>query len=277
MNEHGKESLIEAKELNRNVNTPHQSLSANGFFAAIDAMIENAPDESEGVSAIDTLKSNEPPLESPPVRENEAIQLPSWMDGWPLRHYCRDVYPRDTEDINAQKWWAAYDKAIAAAEKGAMILLYGIHGSGKTQIAARVAIDISSRAIKAKKEGQFTVGSPIEKPRIYRKAMEFFNDIRATYDTPGETEKSAIERYASARLVCIDEAHERGEKPFEDRQLTLLIDKRYDAMMPTILITNLQKKDFAKSLSPAIYSRMTENAVSIHCDWESFRAKMRDI
>jgi len=251
--------------------TPSEHIHGSEFLAALDAMILAAPDDSECVSAIDASESTAPTRMS----ENEQISLPSYMDGWPMRHYCRDVFPRDSEDENVQKWWGAFDKALAAAEKGATILLHGKHGTGKTQIAAMVAMQISSRTFKPKKEGGFTM-SPVEKPRIYRKAMEFFNDIRATYDTPGLTEKSVIDRYSSARILCIDEAHDRGEKPFEDRQLTLLIDKRYDAMLPTILLTNLGKPEFAKGLSPAIYSRMTENAISIPCDWDSFRSQMRE-
>jgi len=88
-------------------------------------------------------------------------------------------------------------------------------------------------------------------------------------DKPSEGE--VIDKLVDAAFLVIDEAHVRGESVYEDNKLTHIIDERYDAMRPTMLITNLSNKDFAAQLSPSILSRIEEIGGGIECNWESYR------
>jgi DNA replication protein DnaC len=245
---------------------PHDH-KAESHTSIIDAMIAALPDEPEQQTS-DNFE------EDMTLSDRDVIsELPKHFDGWPQRHVNRSVDPKDPVDDRAWKWWEAYDTAFHAAKSGALIVIYGGHGSGKTQMCMEIAKKLPDRFFPAKKEGAFTL-APIHRPLLYRKAMEFFNDIRSTYGANRkETERDVINRYADAALVVIDEAHQRGEKEFEDRQLTLMLDKRYDAMLPTILVTNLTREDFYATLSPAVKSRMIETAEGIEANWRSFRSR----
>lgn len=237
------------------------------FLSGIDAMIAALPDEPDEQSSDNAEEG------STPDNVNTIQELPSHFDGWPKRHIDRTVDPKDPVDYRAWKWWEAHDAAFHAAKHGALIVIYGGHGSGKTQMCMEIARKLPDRFFPTKKEGAFTL-VPIHRPLLYRKAMEFFNDIRSTYGGKSkETERDVINRYANASLVVIDEAHQRGEKEFEDRQLTLMLDKRYDAMLPTILVTNLTREDFYATLSPAVKSRMIETAEGFEANWRSFRSR----
>lgn len=247
--------------------------NAADFLSSIDLLINAAEEAEGGLSAMTTLDDGET-LATGIVSETSDIpDLPSHFDGWPTRHKSKKPNPRDPLLDREWKWWDAYDDAFAAAKKGALIVIYGGHGGGKTQMAMEIARNLPTRFLPAKKSGAFTL-APVARPLIYRKAMEFFNDLRACYHPKSSmTEKDVISRYATAALVVIDEAHERGEKAFEDRQLTLMIDKRYDEMLPTILITNLDRQSYYATLSTAAQSRMVETAVGIDANWGTFRTR----
>ncbi len=249
---------------------PHDTQAAHqvtSFLSGIDAMIAALPDDTEDQCS-DNVEAGSTPGNVDAIRE-----LPAHFDGWPQRHITRSVDPKDPVDDRAWQWWEAYETAFRAAKRGALIVIYGGHGSGKTQMCMEIARNLPSRFFPPKKEGAFTLAHQ-HRPLLYRKSMEFFNDIRSTYGAKSkETERDVISRYANAALVVIDEAHQRGEKDFEDRQITLMIDKRYDAMLPTILITNLTREDFYATLSPAVKSRMIETAEGIEANWRSFRSR----
>ena len=113
----------------------------------------------------------------------------------------------------------------------------------------------------------FAVGSS-----RYRTAMRFFLEVRATFRKNSESsEMEVIDELAKSDLLILDEIQERGETPFEDRLLTHVIDARYAAMKPTILIANLSKSDLAESLGKSIVDRARENGKSIEFTWPSYR------
>ena len=101
--------------------------------------------------------------------------------------------------------------------------------------------------------------------------MDIFIELKSAFKSSDTTEKQIIDKLVEAVFLVIDEAHVRGDTKFEDDKLTHIIDKRYDAMRATMLITNLDKRDFAEQLSPSIKSRLLEIGGGIECNWESFR------
>ena len=63
----------------------------------------------------------------------------------------------------------------------------------------------------------------------------------------------------------------RGESDFENRLLSHIVDKRYDACLDTVLISNQEEAAFLKSMGSSIVSRMNETGGLIICKWNSFR------
>ena len=137
-----------------------------------------------------------------------------------------------------------------------IIGIVGDRGTGKTQMCAY----ITYRAIRARVSSRYTTASDLL--RNVREAMGF----------SGPSEREAIKRYTDPRVLMIDELQVRADSQFEDRTLTEIIDIRYGAMQPTVLLSNLSKSDFMNSLGPSIVSRMEERGGVMTCDWEGFRA-----
>lgn len=146
--------------------------------------------------------------------------------------------------------------------KGAIIVLSGTRGTGKTQIACEL--------IKGVCENHPVIpqGGTIAE---YIKAMDLFSSIRATYETKGVSEESAINRYILPILLVIDEFQERAASQFEDRVMTHIIDRRYDLMRDTVIITNLEPKMFAVQAGASIMDRIRETGSIIECKWPSLR------
>jgi DNA replication protein DnaC len=96
--------------------------------------------------------------------------------------------------------------------------------------------------------------------------------LREAYRKDGVTEAEVVRRYVEPTLLIIDAMEVRGETAFEDRLLDHIIDKRYDNMSDTLLITNQTAEAFKNSAGPSIVSRIHETGRKIECVWPSFRS-----
>jgi DNA replication protein DnaC len=195
--------------------------------------------------------SDQPEQKSRAAIERERTSTKGWslrtVTGWPDRYRQAVETPPQGEE-----WLSAFDEAREAVSKGGIVVFYGKRGSGKTRMAAELAVIAGSSR--------------------YRTAMRFFLTVRATFKRHAEkTELEVIDELATTPLLVLDEIQERGETGFEDRLLTHLIDARYAANLPTVLIANLTKKELAASLGDSIVSRAQENGKSIEFNWESYR------
>jgi len=228
-------------------------------FSVLDQFIEAIPDEHE---------QGELSIEEAP-RPPKAVHPLHVSKGWP------EKFTQDLGEPTGGEWLASFALALPVIESGGIILMHGKRGPGKTRMAAEIA-----------RAGRFpcdqTRGKKLEgnaeprKSALYRTAMRFFLDIRATYkkDSPG-TERDVIDQLTECGLLVLDELQERGDTPFEDRLLTHLIDARYGALRPTIIIANLDEAQLGASLGPSIVDRVHENGKRIEFTWASYRRAKR--
>jgi len=230
-------------------------------FAGLDALIESLPDEHE--------QADLPGGIADPSAPRRAILPIHVGKGWPER-YCGEL-----DEPRGGEWLAGFTLVAPVIESGGIVLLHGTRGTGKSRMAAEIA-----------RAGRFpldqTRGKKIEgntEPRrtaVYRTAMRFFLDLRATYRKSSEvSERDVIDALTEPGLLCLDELQERGETAFENRMLTHLIDARYNAMRSTILIANLPKTELEAALGPSITDRVAENGRRIEFTWNSYRRAKR--
>ena len=210
----------------------------------LDHLIAAAPDEilptAEQIAAAEEQRRIK-------LRDARAWQALGSRTGWPEKYLEAVKTPP-----HGQEWLVAFDIAAEKVRKKGIVVLYGKRGGGKTRMAAELAVCVG--------------GSQ------YRTAMRFFLEVRATFRRDAmRSEMDVIDELATAPLLILDEIQERGETAFEDRLLTHVIDARYAAMKPTILIANLAKSDLAESLGKSIVDRARENGKSIEFTWESYR------
>jgi len=109
-------------------------------------------------------------------------------------------------------------------------------------------------------------------PIRYTTAMTVFLRIRQSYARKGgETELDIVESLAATWLLVIDEIQERSNSEWEDRIITHIIDRRYGASRPTIIIGNLTPQSMAANLGESIVSRVEETGGIIKMTKKSYR------
>ncbi len=168
----------------------------------------------------------------------------------PMRH--REFEANDNKCPN---WDKSYQQLKKQYAKNGIIGLIGSRGGGKTQ-AGVVMIAYTT------KQG---------KKSYYVKAQEIFLSIR---DAQGGGETGLMktfETYTSPDLLVIDAFQVRAGTEFEYRTLVSIIDKRYDNMMPTILISNDTAEEFVEAMGDDSYSRMQEGGGIIQFNSTDFR------
>lgn len=164
----------------------------------------------------------------------------------------------DNSTLKAHPWTKAYLDASNLLLRGAVILLCGKRGTGKTQMATNLCVQI----------GQTTDPEKIR----YATAAEISMMIRSTFGSASTiSEVDAMKKILSPKILVIDECQERAQSAFEDQRLSQIVDRRYGAMVDTILIANLMPNELSKELGSSIMSRANECGGVVVCDWNSFR------
>lgn len=165
----------------------------------------------------------------------------------------------------------AVEKAASLLPKmlsDGIILLLGPTGRGKTVMAAWIARE---RQKSGKKCGQFL------------SAYGLFSTVKSTYGGKSQRETAAgnmvpldsahlIREWSKAKFLVIDEIQTRAETPWEDAMLEEIINNRYGAMLPTLLIANLDAEKAQTSLGPRVIDRARECGGIVNCNWSSYRA-----
>lgn len=132
------------------------------------------------------------------------------------------------------------------------LYLFGGVGTGKTTIACSIGL----RAIERGKKVLFV------------KAYEV-----------SELIKDELSKIENADLLIIDDIGAENTSEWNNTRLRMVIDKRYDSMLPVVITSNYSKDQLKKLLlrnvrdmtPKAIVSRLTEMTKEIKIDGEDFR------
>ena len=184
------------------------------------------------------------------------------VNGWGQKYV-------DEIELRGERWHEEFTKAKSMVQKAALVAFIGNRGPGKTQMAAEIA-----RAGEwAYDAGEWNGNrNTYRQTAIYRRAMDIFLDLRDANKTGSKTsEKDVLAKLEKAGLLVIDEFQERGGSEWENRVMSNLLDKRYAAQRPTIIIANFTPDEMKAALSDSVKSRMRENGKAFIFEWASFR------
>jgi DNA replication protein DnaC len=102
----------------------------------------------------------------------------------------------------------------------------------------------------------------------YRRLPDIFREVRTDFNS----EQDVIDHYGSVKLLIIDEVGRQKFSDFEKNLFFEIIDKRWNNVLPTTLITNLNKKEFFSEYGTAILDRL--RPVIVEFTWESRRESL---
>lgn len=149
----------------------------------------------------------------------------------------------------------AFAKA-AMAGSGSNALIAGRTGTGKTHLACAVANNLLNA-------GKFV---------RYATSEAMASDIAAAWSRPDDSEQNAIHRYTEYDLLILDEygLHDQHEKRLE--LVHKVLYARYDAMKPTMLISNMCMAELKENLGDRLWSRFNHGGItSFECNWADAR------
>lgn len=200
-------------------------------------------------------KFKEQPVTVPPAEQSTSAKAREAEilreAGLPKRH-DRAVGVLDTE------WQRKLNTLTESLGSGFLRALVGIQGVGKTQMGVSLC-HASAR---------------LGRSCLFTTAMDFFVDLRASYRDEAKRDESAtLKMFTRPKLLVIDEMDERSENAWENRMLFHLINKRYQSLTDTLLISRRSRDEFLQSLGESIQSRLQETGACTLCEWKSWRGK----
>jgi DNA replication protein DnaC len=124
------------------------------------------------------------------------------------------------------------------------LFLIGGNGTGKTHLAMCLAKDGATYCLT---------------PELFRTVRENQN-----------IEQEMIDEYGTCELLVLDEAGRQKGTDFERNLLFEIIDQRWNNRLPTTIIGNIDKKEFADLYGLAVLDRLRPETVEF--TWGSMRA-----
>lgn len=165
---------------------------------------------------------------------------------------------------------------------GAGMLLYGPAGTGKDHLlvgAARFLIETHSNPVK-------DTGNTV--PADYHPSlsiccldgMTFFSDLRTGIGNKNFNESDFLDRYTAATVLIVSDplAPQGKITDYQASMLFRIVDGRYRDNRPIWVSMNVASyNEAADRLTPQIIDRLRDGALSIHCNWPSYRKAQENI
>lgn len=148
--------------------------------------------------------------------------------------------------------------------RGDGLYIEGTNGTGKTHLAAAVALQLIEQGI----------------PVICKTSSDLLMDIKKTFDIHEVSEAQILDAYKKVELLIIDDL---GKEQCSDWSMSVLysiLNDRYEDMKPTIITTNYNTDDLIHALTPkgydntkivAIISRLRETSTVMTMAWADIR------
>lgn len=140
---------------------------------------------------------------------------------------------------------------------GRCLIFQGKIGTGKSHLASNIAFSI----IKAQM-----------KHVLWTSAYDMLSNIKRAWKSKTLDEQDIILKYTKPDVLIIDEVGLNYESDSDHLLLSSIINKRYEEILPTIILTNLQTQDLIRVIGDRSFDRLRENAgVLVEFNWESSR------
>jgi DNA replication protein DnaC len=142
-------------------------------------------------------------------------------------------------------------------KKGTCLIFCGGIGTGKTHLAAGIAHRVMEKGRQA----------------VFISVIAAVRSVKETYSRKSEkTESQAIRDLTDPDLLILDEVGIQLGSDTEKIILFEIINGRYEAMRPTVLISNLDASGVESALGTRGFDRLREgNGRMVAFDWDSFR------
>lgn len=156
--------------------------------------------------------------------------------------------------------WRYAERFHQNLEIGKGLIIMGKIGTGKTHLAAAVLHKVIS---------QMRTG-------ILMAVPELLDKIRATYreDAPIGSE-TLLEELKKVNLLILDDIGKERPTIWARERLYVIINARYENMLPTVYTTNCNEEELRQQIGEAITSRIYETCEPVLLTGSDYRKKKR--
>lgn len=150
--------------------------------------------------------------------------------------------------------------------RGDGLYIEGTNGTGKTHLAAAIALQLISQGI----------------PVICKTSSDLLLDIKKSFDSTDVHEGDVLDIYKQVDLLIIDDLGKEQCSDWSMSTLYSILNDRYEDMKPTIVTTNYNADGLVKALAPkgfddtkivAIISRLRETSAVMTMAWADIRGR----
>ncbi len=149
-----------------------------------------------------------------------------------------------------------YRGALPTTEKS--LVICGFVGTGKTHLGCALLIDL--------------IDSMYQFSCRYTSALRMVREIRTAYKPDAkESEQDLIDMFSRYQLLVVDEIGVQFGTVAEQNLLFEVMNGRYERMLPTVLMSNLDMREVTEYLGDRVVDRLRETGDVLTMTWESYR------
>jgi DNA replication protein DnaC len=156
----------------------------------------------------------------------------------------------------------AYDACVSFcdtfSEDSKGIRLVGNYGCGKTHLTASIIHRLAEQGIG----GVFVV------------VPELLRAIRRGYNSPNEDSEKLVSLTEEAPLLVLDDLGAEKPSDWVREQLYVIINRRYENMLPTIVTTNCSTQELVDRVGQRTVSRLIEMTTPYKITAKDYRMRM---
>lgn len=145
------------------------------------------------------------------------------------------------------------------------VLIIGSVGIGKTHLAYSLI-----NTLAEKKESPAGYKYYPEKKVAYRSVKQIIDEIKASWNKESSI-NSDVEFLCKVPLLIVDEIGVQYGSESERIELFEIFNRRYDEMLPTIVLSNLEPDALKRMLGQRIFDRITGGAKIFQLSGKSYR------
>lgn len=177
--------------------------------------------------------------------------------GVPRRYWHVDFDTYISRNEKDSKNLETIKKFTSLDNNDKVLILLGAKGLGKTHLGSAIIRNCGGKFI--------SIEELIFK---YESAQDFHAKTNL---------EELMDLYSSTKMLVIDEIGGSMQQEKENALLNYILRRRYENMLPTVLLSNLSKAELLKKLGEAVLDRLKETCISVEFDGESYRPSKRDI
>lgn len=151
---------------------------------------------------------------------------------------------------------ATQKRLVECLRRGLPVVMYGNNGTGKTHLA-----------YSAMRE-QILMGNEA----VYASLTDIVDEIKLGFSDNIPTSR-IVDKYVGYDYLVIDEMDKSYGSPTEFLNIFKIVNGRYMAKRPTVLISNASKEDVMEIVGKSSFERIGEDGLAVHMDWPSFRIR----